>query len=178
MSCAGRAVHQSCERGVRVHAGPGTGRRAGGHGTRTAGGGAHVPVLGVLVHGQRDIVPAEAVPGGGQPGRVLGPVPGHRAHHVGQDVAHQRRARVLHRDLYRAQGVRHAQHGVADGVMSVAAAAASARGNRNTSSTKQRGHCAHRFPTRQQQWPERQPAEAAVASALAAAAATAATLTL
>lgn len=143
--CAGRAVHKPSERGVRVHAGPGTGGRAGGHGTGTAGGGAHVPVPSLLVHGQRDIVPAEAVPGGGQPGRVLGPVPGHRAHHVGQDVAHQRRARVLHRDLYRAQGVRHAQHGAADGVMSVAAAA-SARGNRNTGTTEQRHHCAHRLP--------------------------------
>lgn len=61
--CAGRAVHKPGERGVRVHAGPGAGGRAGGHGTGTASGGAHVPVPGVLVHGQRDLVPAETVPG-------------------------------------------------------------------------------------------------------------------
>lgn len=120
-SCAGRAVHQPGERGVRVHAGPGAGGRAGGHGTGTTGRRAHVPVPGVLVYGQRDIVPAEAVPGGGQSGRVLEPVSGHRTRHVGQDVAHQRRTGVLHRDLHRAQSVWYAQHGVADGVMNVAA---------------------------------------------------------
>lgn len=115
---AGRAVHKPGKRGVRLHAGPRAGRRACGHGTGTASRGAHVLVLGVLVHGQRDIVSAETVPGRGQPGRFLGPVPGHRPRHVGQDVAHQRRARVLHGDLQRAQGLRHAQRGVADGVMS------------------------------------------------------------
>lgn len=52
-------------------------------------------------------------------------MPGRRAHHVGQDVAHQRRARLLHRDLHRAEGVRHAQRGVADGVMSTAVARSS-----------------------------------------------------
>lgn len=90
-------------------------------------------VPGLLVHGQRNIVPAETVPGGAQPGRVLGPVLGHRAHHVAANVAHQRRAGVLHGDIYRAQGVRHAQHGVADdGVMSaVAAAVAAVRGKRD-----------------------------------------------
>lgn len=87
-----------------------------------------MPVPGVLVYGQRDIVPAEAVPGRRQPGCVLGPVPGDRAHHVDEDVAHQRRARLLYRDLYWAQGVRHAQHGAADGVTSAAAG-----GNRDTS---------------------------------------------
>jgi len=86
--CAGRAIHKPRERGIRVHAGPGTRRRAGGHGTGTAGCGTHLSVPGVFVHGQRDIVPAETVPGRGQPGRVLGPMSGHRARHVSEDVAH------------------------------------------------------------------------------------------
>lgn len=131
---AGRAVHKPGKRGVRVHAGSRASRRTCGHGTGTPSRGAHVLVLGVLVHGQRDIVPTETFPGRGQPGRVLGPMPGHRPRHVSQDVAHQRRACVLHGDLQRAQGVRHAQRGVADGVMS-ATPSPFIRNHRETCST-------------------------------------------
>lgn len=48
---AGRAVHKPGERSVRVHAGPGFGGRAPDYRTGIAGGGAHVPVPGLLVYG-------------------------------------------------------------------------------------------------------------------------------
>lgn len=62
---AGRAVHKPGKRGVRVHAGSRAGRRARGHGTGTPSRGAHVLVLGVLVHGQRDFISTETFPGRG-----------------------------------------------------------------------------------------------------------------
>lgn len=98
---AGRAVHKPGKRGIRVHASSGVGRRTCGHGTGTASRSSHMLVLGILVHGQRDIVSAETFSGRGQSGRVLGPVPGHRPRNVIQDVAHQRGARVLHGDFQR-----------------------------------------------------------------------------
>jgi hypothetical protein len=105
---SGRGLHQPGQHRVRVHVGarPGAGGRRVGAGA--AGGGADVPVPVVLVHGQRDLVPAEAVPRRGQQGALLGPVPAHRVPAVAQHAAHQRRAGLLHRDLHRAEGVRHA----------------------------------------------------------------------
>lgn len=51
---SGRCLHQPGERGVRVHAGPGAGRRRGDEGSGTAGGGADLSLSVLLVHGQRD----------------------------------------------------------------------------------------------------------------------------
>jgi len=105
---SGRGLHQSGQHRVRVHAGarPGAGGRRVGAGA--AGGGAHLPLPLLLVHGQRDFVPPETLPGRGQQGALLGPVPAHRGAAVAQHAAHQRRAGILHRNLHRAEGVRHA----------------------------------------------------------------------
>jgi hypothetical protein len=71
---AGRGIYQSGERGVCVHAGARDGRRPRDRGARPAGEGADMPVPVVLVHGQRDQLPAEAVPRRGVEGQVLGSV--------------------------------------------------------------------------------------------------------
>lgn len=70
----GRCLHQPGECGVRVHAGPGAGGRRGDQGGWTAGSGADLSLFVLLVHGQRDKLPAETVPGGGLEGQVLGSV--------------------------------------------------------------------------------------------------------
>ena len=87
---AGRGFHQPCERGVRVHAGTRAGAR-GGRGLRTgaASRSPHVPVSLLLLHGQRDLLPAQALPRGGQQGQVLGPLPAHREPAEPQHAAHQ-----------------------------------------------------------------------------------------
>lgn len=105
---AGRGLHQPGQHRVRVHVGarPGAGGRRVGAGA--AGGGADLPVPVLLVHGQRDLVPAKTVPRRGQQGALLGPVSAHRVPTVAQHAAHQRRAWLLHRNLHRAEGVRHA----------------------------------------------------------------------
>jgi hypothetical protein len=105
---AGRGLHQPGQHRVRVHVGarPGAGGRRVGAGA--AGGSADLPLPVLFVHGQRDLVPAEAVPRRGQQGALLGPVSAHRVPAVTQHAAHQRRAWLLHRNLHRAEGVRHA----------------------------------------------------------------------
>lgn len=70
----GRCLHQPGERGVRLHARPRAGRRRGDQRVGSSGLRADMPVPVVLVHGQRDQLPAEAVSGGGLQGEVLGQV--------------------------------------------------------------------------------------------------------
>lgn len=74
---AGRGLHKSGECGVRLHAGPRSGRGGDRLRAGTASGRPHLPLPVLLVHGQRDLVPAEAVPRRGLEGEVLGPVFGH-----------------------------------------------------------------------------------------------------
>ncbi|CAB0033491.1 unnamed protein product, partial [Trichogramma brassicae] len=100
----GRGVHQSGQRRVRLHAGARARRRQGGERARAPGHGAHLPLPVLQLHGQRDQLPAEAVPRRGQQGQVLGPLPADRQSAERQDAAHQQRARLLHRDLLGAEG--------------------------------------------------------------------------
>lgn len=59
---AGRGIHKPGERGVRVYAGPRVGRWGeDSPPPGVAGGGPHVPLPVLLVHGQRDILPPQAV---------------------------------------------------------------------------------------------------------------------
>lgn len=116
VSVAGRGVHKPSERGVRVHAGPGPGGRRHRLRARPAGGRADLPVPVLLVHGQRDLVPAEAVPGGGLEGEVLGPMSGHSEPTLLEHAADKRGARLLYRDLHRVESVRHQQQHGHDGL--------------------------------------------------------------
>lgn len=104
----GHRLHQPRQRGVRVHAGARAGERGGAQRARAAGRGAHVPVPVLLVHGQRDQLPSEAVPGGGRQGPLLGPLSLHHQHPQRIHAQDQRRAVLLHRGLHRAEGLRSA----------------------------------------------------------------------
>ncbi|KAG8042557.1 hypothetical protein G9C98_005191 [Cotesia typhae] len=72
---AGRRVYKPGERGVCVHAGSRAGGRRGSVRARAAGDRPDVSVLKLQLHGERDQLPPEAVPGGGQQGQILGPMP-------------------------------------------------------------------------------------------------------
>lgn len=71
---AGCRLHQSGQRRVCVHARSRAGRRRRDEGIGAAGQGADVLVSVLLVHGKRDQLPVEAVPGRGVEGQVLGSV--------------------------------------------------------------------------------------------------------
>lgn len=59
----GRGVHKPSERGVRVHAGARAGgRRADSAPAGAAGRGPHLPLPLLLLHGQRDLLPAQTLP--------------------------------------------------------------------------------------------------------------------
>lgn len=73
-SSVGCCLHQSRERCFRLHACARSCRRRRDEGIGTAGKGADMSVLVVLVHGERDKLSVEAVLGGGVEGKVLGSV--------------------------------------------------------------------------------------------------------
>ncbi|CAH0391036.1 unnamed protein product [Bemisia tabaci] len=104
----GGGIHKPGERGVRLHAHPGAGRRRGCPLVRRApSGGAHLPLPLLLVHGQRDLLPSEALPRGGVQGELLEPLLVHHRLPLREHAPHQLRAGLLHRGLHRAQGLRH-----------------------------------------------------------------------
>lgn len=100
----GRRVHQSCQCCVRLYAGERTGGRRRSVREGASSHGVDVPVPELQLHGQRDQLPVEAVPGGGQQRQVLGPMPVDRESIELRDVANQQRARILYGDLHRTEG--------------------------------------------------------------------------
>ncbi|XP_048165227.1 cyclin-dependent kinase 5 activator 2 isoform X1 [Corvus hawaiiensis] len=97
---AGPGLHHPGQPGVRLPAVPGSaaGRRHREPG-RAAGRLPHLPLSRLLLHGQRDLLPAQALPGGGRQGALLGALPGHHPAPQRQDAANQRGPALLHATL-------------------------------------------------------------------------------
>lgn len=104
-SLSGHCLHQPSERGLCVPPAARAGQRGGGVGAGASGHRPHLPLHELLLHGQRDLLPAEALPGGGQQGAVLGPLPLHHQHSERRHAEDQRGALLLHRDLHGAESV-------------------------------------------------------------------------
>uniref|UniRef100_A0A7N9DAI0 Uncharacterized protein n=1 Tax=Macaca fascicularis TaxID=9541 RepID=A0A7N9DAI0_MACFA len=73
----------------------------GGLGSRAPGRPADVPVPLLLLHGQRDLLPAQALPGGELQGGLLGPLPLCHQPHELKDAADKCRPTLLHTGLLR-----------------------------------------------------------------------------
>lgn len=102
---AGCSFHQPSQCGVCLHAGarPGGWRHRVRAGPPSSGPDLSLPVL--LLHGQRDLLPPEALPRRGLQRPLLGPVSRDCEPTIQQYAPNQRGARLLHRDLHRVESV-------------------------------------------------------------------------
>lgn len=77
MQYSGRGVHQSSQCGIRLSTGEGFGTAEHRFGARAAGGCSYLPLPLVCLHGQRDFLPAEAIPSRLRSQPILEPMPLH-----------------------------------------------------------------------------------------------------
>lgn len=96
---AGHRLHHAGQRGVRVPAVPGRDHGQHREPRRAAGRLPDLPLPRLLLHGQRDLVPAQALHHRIQQGRVLGDLAAHHRPLERQNAAAERRPALFHRGL-------------------------------------------------------------------------------